>query len=68
MKVGDLIEHGKSKKTALIIKEIGPLEKTPHYYYKLLWTEEGVTTFAPLNILLKLWRILNENLRNAYLR
>jgi hypothetical protein len=61
VKVGDLIEHRKTKSTALIIKEVGPLEKKPHYYYKLLWAEEGVITLAPLDILIKLWRNINEN-------
>ena len=63
MKVGDLIQHRtskKSKKVALIIKEIGPFDKKPYFYYKILWSEEGTVTTAPLNILIKLWEVVGE--------
>ena len=60
MKVGNLIQHRKSKKVALIIKEIGPFDKKPYYYYKILWSKESTVTTAPLNILIKLWEVIGE--------
>jgi len=60
VKVGDLIQHRKTKKSALIVKEIGPFEKKPYYYYKILWSVEGTITTAPLEVLIKLWEVLDE--------
>ena len=67
MKVGDLIEHCATKKLALIVKEMGPYDKKPYYFYKLLWVKENEFTTAPLSILVKLWRIVDESPRNINL-
>ena len=65
MKVGDLIRHRKSEKLALIIKEFGPMENKPYYYYNLLWLENNEHTVAPLDVLIKLWENISENSRNS---
>ncbi len=61
MQVGDLIRHRQSKKLALIIKEFGPTENKPYYYYNLLWVAENERTVAPIDVLVKLWENVSEN-------
>lgn len=65
MKVGDLIRHRQSKKIALIVKEFGPMQKKPYYYYSLLWIAENEHTVAPLDVLVKLWENISENSENS---
>jgi hypothetical protein len=61
VKVGDLIKHCGSKRTAIIL-DINMLQIKGNHeaYAKLLFSHETFTSQAPLKILQDCWEVLSE--------